>query len=355
MTLIEDRTQTHFLNSMLNNLSNTEDKSPNSFSYDLSSAAAIVFEDMLRNIFYLMSLFDVDNLEGVELEKRVFQIAGLERKKPTQATGNVIVTGSPGTIIPKGTIFLAGNVEFVTDEEVTISEDNQATVKVTAVPYGAPGDVIPQSINRTKETIQGITNVYNPEEFMNGYDEELDDDLRERYYEKLQNPPKAGNPAHYRLWATEVDGIGQAKVFRTWDGPATVRVVIIGIDRKPVDSEMVERVKTHILEESPIRYEKLTVESATTKDINISVKVKIDSAINLEDLKLAIAKNVEEYLFNISFKQNLVSQAKVGESILKTNGVNDYIELTLNNSNGNVQLTETEVPILGTVEVIKVE
>ena len=46
------RTQEEFLKTMLNNLSNTEDKSPNSFSYDILSAAAIIFEDGQRAVSY---------------------------------------------------------------------------------------------------------------------------------------------------------------------------------------------------------------------------------------------------------------------------------------------------------------
>ena len=92
-------------------------------------------------------------------------------------------------------------------------------VKVEALRIGPYGDVDKNTIKISKDYIKGIESVTNPTDFTNGYGEESDDDLRERYYSYLQDPPKAGNPAHYRLWAEEVDGVGYAKVYRTWKGP----------------------------------------------------------------------------------------------------------------------------------------
>lgn len=95
MSKVQEKSQEEFLQSMLSNLSNTEDKTPNSFSYDILSAAAIVFEDFQRVILELFKKFDVMNLEDEELDARVLQIAGIKRKQATQSTGEVTVTGAP--------------------------------------------------------------------------------------------------------------------------------------------------------------------------------------------------------------------------------------------------------------------
>lgn len=343
---IKRRTHGDFLEEMLANLNNTEDKTPNSFAYDILSSVAIV-DDYFEGLFhYAISLFDIDNLVGEDLDKRVLQITGLKRKQATFATGEVVVEGEDGTVIPVGTIFLAGDTSFESLETVTISEGH-ATVKVESTVAGIEGDVVANSIDKVKGSIPGVTDVYNPESFTNGYMTESDDDLRERYYEFLQNPPKAGNPAHYKLWATEVDGIWDAKVFRTWDGPSTVKVVVVGLDRKTVDEEMLERVRENIMKEAPIAYQNLTVKSATGKAININVDIIFENGYEKSEVIKAIKSNINDYFNQIAFRQEFVSFAKIGGHILKTEGVKDYENLTLNGTTENIPLGEEEIPELG--------
>lgn len=348
---MQEKTQEEFLQSMLSNLSNTEDKTPNSFSYDILSAAAIVFEDFQRVILELFKKFDVMNLEDKELDARVLQISGIKRKQATQSTGEVTITGLPKTVIPKETVFLAGSLEFRIDQDYVIPDTGNITVKVKSVTYGGDANVLPNAIDKSNPQIMGVDNISNAKEINNGYDQETDDDLRERYLEKLLHPPKAGNPAHYKLWATEVDGIWNAKVFRTWQGGGTVKVVVIGLNRKAVGPDLIEKVKKHILEEAPIRYESLTVESATTKKVKADVKIKLTQNANLIDVKEEIKDRIEKYFYSISFKENIVSYAKVGAEILKVPGVADYDDLKLNGSLGNVELKETEVPALESLGV----
>lgn len=348
---MQEKTQEEFLQSMLSNLSNTEDKTPNSFSYDILSAAAIVFEDFQRVILELFKKFDVMNLEDEELDARVLQIAGIKRKQATQSTGEVTITGEPKTVIPKETVFLAGSLEFRIDQDYIIPDTGNITIKVRSVAYGGDANVLPSAIDKSNPQIMGVDNISNAKEINNGYDQETDDDLRERYLEKLLHPPKAGNPAHYKLWATEVDGIWNAKVFRTWQGGGTVKVVVIGLNRKAVGPDLIEKVKKHILEEAPIRYESLTVESATTKKIKVDVKIKLTQNANLIGVKEGIKNRIEKYFYSISFKESTVSYAKVGAEILKVPGVVDYDDLKLNGSMGNVVMKETEVPELESLGV----
>lgn len=345
--------QTHkdFLDSMLANLNNTEDKTPNSFSYDILSAAAIVDVDLQDLILELFDKFDVQNLEGEDLESRVYQIAGVQRKQATRSTGKVLVTGTKGTPIPKETVFLAGDIGFTIDKDYVIPETGSLEVDVTSIDFGGVANVVPGSITKAEPSISGVEDITNLKEIQNGYDAETDDDLRERYLDKLVNPPKAGNPSHYKLWATEVDGIWSAKVFRTWQGGGTVRVVVIGLDRKTVGQDLLNKVRAHILEEAPIRYEGLTVESAVAKKIDIKMTLKVAKNANLIQVKEAIKGAIEKYFYKISFKETYASQAQIGAEVLKIEGVEDYSDLVV----AGAKMTETEVPELGSLEVNTLE
>ena len=63
---------------------------------------------------------------------------------------------------------------------------------------------------------------------------------------------------------------------------------------------------------------------------------------------------------NLSFfKENLISYAKIGASILNADGIKDYSNLLVNNDTDNIALTDnnttTEIAVLGTVTLIEQE
>lgn len=346
------KTHEEYLDLMLNGLENTKDKTPNSFSYDVLSAAGILFVEFARRFEELAKKFDVDNLEGLELEKRVFQITGLKRKQATYARGLIKITGTVGTVIDEGKIFQTElGEEFRTLERAVIGDKGEIDVKVEALRIGPFGDVDKDTIKISKDYIKGIESITNPVDFTNGYGQESDDDLRERYYSYLQDPPKAGNPAHYRLWAEEVDGVGYAKVYRTWKGPSTVKVVIIDIDRKGASSDLVEKVRKHIIEEAPIHWENLTVVSAKEKPIDVAGKIEVRNGYSKGEVLENIKEKITAYLAEVAFKKSYVSFAKVAHAILESEGLVDFDDLRINGTYDNIDLADEEVAVLGQVRL----
>ncbi|WP_276885592.1 baseplate J/gp47 family protein [Anaerococcus lactolyticus] len=346
------KTHEEYLDLMLNGLENTKDKTPNSFSYDVLSAAGILFVEFARRFEELAKKFDVDNLEGLELEKRVFQITGLKRKQATYARGLIKITGTVGTVIDEGKIFQTElGEEFRTLERAVIGDKGEIDVKVEALRIGPFGDVDKDTIKISKDYIKGIESITNPVDFTNGYGQESEDDLRERYYSYLQDPPKAGNPAHYRLWAEEVDGVGYAKVYRTWKGPSTVKVVIIDIDRKGASSDLVEKVRKHIIEEAPIHWENLTVVSAKEKPIDVAGKIEVRNGYSKGEVLENIKEKITAYLAEVAFKKSYVSFAKVAHAILESEGLVDFDDLRINGTYDNIDLADEEVAVLGQVRL----
>lgn len=64
-----------------------------------------------------------------------------------------------------------------------------------------------------------------------GEDTEGDSSLLNRYYAKVRSPGTSGNRADYLIWALDIPGVGAAQVQPLWNGPGTVKVVIIGTDK----------------------------------------------------------------------------------------------------------------------------
>lgn len=188
-----------------------------------------------------------------------------------------------------------------------------------------------------------------------GSEEESDEELRERALQKMRQPAISGNKVQYELWAKEVQGVGDAKVFPLWNGRGTVKIVIVDTDYNPASPELVKNVQNHI-DPNPAMGEGLapigayvTVVSATPKTINVSATLKLEENKTLREVQPILEKNLTAYLKGIAFKENVVRIAQIGNAIISTPGVIDYQNLTINGGTSNITLTNEEIPQKGKV------
>ena len=185
-----------------------------------------------------------------------------------------------------------------------------------------------------------------------GADEETDEALRNRFYEKVRHPATSGNAHHYRQWALEVSGVGDAKVFPLDSGPGTVTVLIVDADKKrnlsleSVVSEYIETVR-------PIGAT-VTVSSPSTRAVDVSANVLLDGTKSLDDVLALFKIQVSEYLKSLVFVDYRVSYAKIGSILLSIEGVQDYDDLKLNDATGNITVGVKEIPVAGTVSLEEV-
>ena len=180
-----------------------------------------------------------------------------------------------------------------------------------------------------------------------GADEETDEALRNRFYEKVRHPATSGNAHHYRQWALEV-----SKVFPLDSGPGTVTVLIVDADKKrnlsleSVVSEYIETVR-------PIGAT-VTVSSPSTRAVDVSANVILDGTKSLDDVLALFKIQVSEYLKSLVFVDYRVSYAKIGSILLSIEGVQDYDDLKLNDATGNITVGVKEIPVAGTVSLEEV-
>ena len=185
-----------------------------------------------------------------------------------------------------------------------------------------------------------------------GADTESDEALRERFYQKVRNPATSGNAYHYKQWALEVAGVGDAKVFPLDNGAGTVTVLIVDSD-KQVDESLETAVSEYIETVRPIGAT-VTVGSPETVTINVSADILLDGSKSLEDVLSALKKELNNYLGGLVFSDYRVSYAKVGSALLNTPGVEDYNNLRLNDTSGNVTISQKAVPVMGVVNLSEV-
>lgn len=334
---------------MMSRIDEDYDKSSGAFIWDATKATAPEFRKQQERADEIEAKMDVENLHGDELTKFVYQRTGRKRKLATKATGRVIISGAAGSEINIGDLVGTDTVSYEVLDPAVIDESGQVSVLVAAEQYGAVGNAPAGAINRFPVSISGLVDVYNPEPFTNGYEEEPDDELRQRYYDKFQRPAKAGNPFHYEEWAMEVVGVGGVRVVPKFNGLLSMKVVIIDSNKQPASAELVANVDAHIRKEMPFGVDELLVISATGVPIDVTVVLSLAGGYTEALAKENIRENMAKYLNDIAFKTTFVSYAKTGSEIIDSDGVLDYADLLVNGGISNIPIGDEEVAIAGGV------
>ena len=346
--MYEDRTEENIKKEMLNNISDEVDKTENKFINNAITPAVIKFTETYVDLDVLANKLDVENLEGEELEKFIYQRTGIERKPATKSTTIVTITGQEGAKISKGDLVGADTVNFISTEDKSMDNTGQMTVLVECELPGAIGNVPAGAIKYFPVSIAGLTSVTNPDSAVNGYDAESDESLLARYYEKIRTPATSGNKYHYLNWAKEVTGVGDARVVPLWNGPGTVKVVIVDSNKNPATEDLITNVFRYIEEERPIGAT-VTVVSAIAKNVEITAKVSLAEGHTIQLVLDKFKSDLEQYRKNIAFKDSYISYAAIGNILFTVDGVLDYTDLQLNGAMKNIALGEEEIPIFDTV------
>ena len=346
--MYEDRTEENIKKEMLDNISDEVDKTENKFINNAITPAAIKFAETYIGLDYIASKLDVENLKDDELERFVYQRTGQERKPATKATATVIISGQEGAKISKGDLVGADTVNFISTEDKTIDDTGQMAVNIECESSGTIGNVPAGAIKYFPVSIPGLTSVTNTEPITNGYNAESDESLLERYYERIRTPTTSGNKYHYLNWAKEVTGVGDAKVIPLWNGPGTVKVIIVDSNKNPATEDLITNVFQYIEEERPIGAT-VTVVSAIAKNVEITAKASLAEGYTIQLVLDRFKEALEEYRKDVAFKDSYISYAAIGNILFTVDGVLDYTDLQLNGAMKNIALGEEEIPIFDTV------
>ena len=319
-----------------------------SYTNTLISPVAYELWKAFQALDAVIPMFYVDETSGrfIDLSAAAF---GIYRKPGIKATAPVLFTGRDGTIIPAGKVFLTvDSLQFTLDAEAVITS-GAASGTLTALDVGERFNVDPGAIFRQLVNLPGLETITSAQA-EGGADPESDAALVKRYYDFRRNPGTSGNAAHYQQWATEVSGVGDAKVIPLWDGPGTVKVLIVGANNQPLDQTVVDSCIEHIEENRPIGAD-VTVISAAGQEINVTATVILRADTTPAQVETALAASLSAYLRDIAFDEYLVVYNRIGHILLDINGVIDFTALTVNGETANIVIADDAVPVVGAVEV----
>lgn len=288
---------------------------------------------------------------GEYLDKHAAQL-GMVRQPGTKARAEVTFVGTDGTVIAAGTAVYApdSGLRYLTLEEATIA-DETAVATVEAESIGADYNVPAGSITSMAVNVPGVDDLANLEAAAGGSDPESDVDLYTRIHDRLSLPITSGNPNHYIQWAKEVAGVSYASCIPLWAGNGTVKVVIAGADKGPVDEDIRSACAAHIEEERPIGAT-VTVVSVTESEIALTAAVTLVEGSSTTDVTNQLTAAVSALLTGQAFGQAVtIPYSRFLACLLQCEGVADYSTFTVAGGTAAVQIAAETVPVVGSVSV----
>lgn len=335
--MFEEITYEKILKQMLDRVPEGMDKREGSIIYDALAPSAVELQNTYIELDWMLKQIFADTADRDYLIGRCAEW-GIAPNPATRA----VLKGEFNIDIEIGSRFSLNTLNYIAVEKI-----NTGIYKMECETAGSAGN---QNLGPMLPIlyIPGLTKAELTEVLVEGGEEEKTEALRDRLLIKIQKPSTSGNKYDYYNWAMECAGVGAAKVFPLADGPGTVKVVIADASMAAADSSLLKSVKDHIEELRPIGAT-LTVASAVEKGINVSARVKLGNGLNLGTVQNLFRAAVEEYLKDHAFDLSYVSLARIENLLLDTAGIEDYTELLLNGTAGNVALNDEEIAVAGTV------
>lgn len=398
--LYNDQTYEAILNRMLARIPDEYDKRESSLIWDTQASTA---NEILLLYVELKTLIANSYGDTAEREFLIY-LCGDRGIIPESAT-NAILKGefTPTNIDVTGQRFNIGEMNYTVIAPID-GEAGSYTVQceeVGTIGNQYLGDMIPMNYIDGLETAE-LTEVLIP-----GEDEETTDHLRQRYLDSFNEKAFAGNKAAYLALVRAIDGVGDVKVTRVWNGdinPAsmiptdavttwynglsvtgevkawidavyaaalakkltvggTVLITIIDSDDYGVaSSTLVQTVQNAIDPESdagegeglaPIGHV-VTVQSASGVTINVTTDITFEQGYSWSNLGTAITKAVSDYLLELrtywaNGSNTVVRIAQIESRILAITGVADIADTEINGEASNLTLGEYEIPVIGGV------
>lgn len=326
------------------------DKREGSFVSDMVSPISYELENVYNQFDRMLGVMFLDTSAGEYIDKRGKEY-GILRKEGGKAKGECTFTGAEYTEIPMGTLCAtAGGLLYEVQEDGIIGESGSITLPIIAEQTGDRYNVLAGAINILPVEIFGITGIRNENKLLGGTEREADEELAERILMRLQAPATSGNAYHYRMWAMDVEGVGNAKIFPLDNGPGTVTVLPITSSHRSPDAGIIQNIAEYIEEQRPIGAT-VTVLAPTEQLINVAATLEISKATTLEKVKRKYTELMESYIKGSVFRLARVDYYRCLSMFYDIEGVTAVKTFLMNGGVESIDIGEKEIQVMGTVEV----
>lgn len=363
--MFEAYTYDALLADVLANAPNGIDTRKGSIFYDAVSGIVIQIAKMYTDIDQVFQYVFIATATGEYLDMKASEY-GMKRLNATPAKYLFVYEGTSPSI---GTRFFHNE----TGKYFTIGSEKGVLLLVSEETGTGCNDIPSGDLAVPVNTIEGLTASSFGEPFGYGTDEEMDEDLRTRIQEKIAGPAENGNKQHYKTWCESVDGVGLARITPLWNGPNTVKGVLITPLGLPCDPAKVAEVQTYIdpatkgmttevdgktyvvgdgLGEGVANLgAHFTAVAADKIDVNVEFNVILANGRTAADAETEVKQALEEYfkdlvMNTVTASDVVVRITAVGAILAGCASIIDYSNLKLNGKTENIYPGDNGVPVV---------
>lgn len=398
--MYENMTDDFLRERMLSRVPDKLDKRPSALIYDTIESTANEFAILYVELEYL-----IKNSYGDTAAREYLILLCKDRGIVPEPATHAVLQGvfTPDTVDVTGRRFNIGDVNYVVTKRLSPGQYQVQCEVPGVVGNQYMGQMIPMDYIQGLETAE-LTDILIP-----GEDEEDTEHLRQRYFDSFSEQSFSGNRADYLEKVRSIEGVGDVKITRVWNGdirPAemvptdavkawceftlkevtgevaawlsavytaayekkltvggTILVTVTNSnDYGAASTILLNNIQTILDPEenagegyglAPIGHV-VSVQSAQPVIIEVKTTVIFDEGYSWSSLKAPITKAVDAYLRELrqewadsSFTVIRISQ--VESRILAIKGVADIMDTHLNGDAANMTLGMYEIPVLGGV------
>lgn len=349
--MFEEKTYERLMQDILDNAPSDIDTRPGSIFYDAVSGITLKIAKLYTDLDHVFRLIFLDTASGEYLDLKA-QEHGLKRFPASRSKYMFSFTGStPET----GERFFCNGMYFT-----LIQEDNTLFLEAEE-PGTNSNNISADTAAVPVDTIDGLESAVFMRCVQPGAEEETDESLRTRIFEKIAGPSENGNKQHYKTWCESIGGVGRARIVPLWAGANTVKGIIINREGLPADPSVVSAVQEYIdpgasgLGEGAANIgAKFTAAAAKSKFVSVSFSAELASGKTVDNVKTEAQEAVKLYFKDIALSSEtnaVVRISRIGSIIQNLDSLVDYSNLKINSGTVNIEIDHNAVPVIGQVTV----
>ena len=364
----------YWLNLMLDNVPNDIDKREGSIIYDALAPAAMVNAQQSLSLATIIRETYIKTAQGEFLDYRAVE-HGTNRYAATNTEVKARFNDDDGNPV---NVNVGDRFASIAESPIfytVIKANDDGTAEMQAEEAGTYansylGQVLPVTPNDNLAWAEII------EITIPARDEESDDHLRDRLLNTNLWVAYGGNVADYLDMTSKIHDVGATQVYPVWNGPGTVKLVILNNDLMPASPTLVKKVKEEIDPEdketqgyglAPIDH-RVTVTTVETLTVNVQINALLDAQHVTSNIEQQI-KNVLSKFFT-ELRQNwatinpttgrgytlTIFRSRILSKIMQIEGVVNANLPILNGAEKDISLIfnnqVSQLPVLGEVTVI---
>ncbi len=355
--MFEDMTYDQLLANAKADVGDGVNKGEGSLVFNALSALAYELEKLYIEANYILNqcFADTADLDGLI---RVAANRGITRKGAT----NAYVSVTANAALPIGWRGSLKGYNYVVTE--VLDSDSHVFKAMCEESGSGPNELLGQLT--AIDYVDGLTSAVITELLIAGENDESQEELYQRYLESFSTEAFAGNIMAYKQTINAMDGVGGCKVYPVWNGPGTVKAVVISSDYTEPSEYLINQIREALVPSdggtgygyAPIDHD-VTVAAVTPVTVNVETSITYTEGYSWASIGALITAAIEGYIKSVAQEwadgdartESLVYVSRLEAAVLNVTGVTDIQNTTLNGATTNLHLDSEEIPVMGTLVV----